>query len=49
MNTLFGGMYALALTFHVSLLCLFRLWEMLVHILGSDEWPGAVVAMMDGC
>jgi hypothetical protein len=25
------------------------LWEMFVHILGSDEWPGAVVAMPNGC
>ena len=36
MNLLFGGAYALALIFHVSLLSFLRLWKMFVHIFNGD-------------
>ncbi len=35
-NRLFGGLYALVLTFHVSLLYFFGLWKMFVFILDID-------------
>ncbi len=44
---LFGGVYTLLLTMHVSLLCFFRLGEIACNIRDVDQGPRVVVAPSD--
>ena len=43
----FGGLQSLPLISHVTLLDLFRFWEVLVYITHCDQWPGQEVPVTD--
>ena len=42
-----GGAHCLALIPHVALLGLLGFWEVPIHILYSEKWPGEVVTVTD--
>ena len=47
MGVYFGGVHSLTLISHVALLGLLIFWEVLVHIIHCDQWPGQVVYVAD--
>ena len=42
-----GGAHSLALIPHVNLLGLLGFWEVPVHIVYDEQWPGEVVTVPD--
>ena len=42
-----GGVHSLALILHVVFLRLLRFWEVSVHIMYGDQWPGEVGTVTD--
>ena len=42
-----GGAHSLALITHVALIDLLGFWEVTVHIVYSEKWPGEVVTVPD--
>ena len=43
----YGGVHSLAVIVHVALLGIIGLWEVSVHILYGEQWPGEVVTVTD--
>ena len=42
-----GGAHSLALNLHVTLMGILGLWEVPVHIVYGEQWPGEVVTVPD--